>query len=56
MRLHGRVLGLEAGRPVVACDPIAGGAEVTRQAGALGRPLVVPAEARAWLAGRLCRS
>ncbi|MGY1713848.1 polysaccharide pyruvyl transferase family protein [Geodermatophilus sp. SYSU D01106] len=44
MRLHGLVLGLKAGRPVVACDPVAGGAKVTRQAGALGWPLVVPAE------------
>ena len=44
MRLHGLVLRLEAGRPVVACDPIEGGAEVTRQAAALDWPLVVPAE------------
>ncbi|GAB3312334.1 polysaccharide pyruvyl transferase family protein [Geodermatophilus aquaeductus] len=44
MRLHALVLGLKHGRPVVACDPIAGGAKVTRQAGALGWPLVLPAE------------
>ncbi len=44
MRLHGLVLGLKAGRPVVACDPIVGGAKVTRQAAALGWPLVLPAE------------
>ena len=44
MRLHALVLGLEHGRPVVACDPIAGGAKVASQAAALDWPLVVPAE------------
>src|SRR3712207_4623564 len=44
MRLHALVLGLKHGRPVVACDPIAGGAKVTSQAEALDWPLVVPAE------------
>src|SRR3712207_8482107 len=44
MRLHALVLGLKHGRPVVACDPIAGGAKVTSQAAALDWPLVVPAE------------
>jgi hypothetical protein len=44
MRLHALVLGLEHGRPVVACDPIDGGAKVTSQAVALDWPLVVPAE------------
>lgn len=44
MRLHALVLGLKYGRPVVACDPIAGGAKVTGQAAALDWPLVVPAE------------
>ncbi|WNV74677.1 polysaccharide pyruvyl transferase family protein [Geodermatophilus sp. DSM 44513] len=44
MRLHALVLGLKHGRPVVACDPIAGGAKVTAQAAALDWPLVLPAE------------
>jgi hypothetical protein len=44
MRLRGLVLGLKHGRPVVACDPIAGGAKVTRQATALGWPLILGAE------------
>ena len=44
MRLHALVLGLKHGRPVVACDPISGGAKVTSQATALDWPLVVPAE------------
>jgi hypothetical protein len=44
MRLHGLVLGLRHGRPVVACDPIAGGAKVSAQAAALGWPLVLAAE------------
>ena len=44
MRLHALVLGLKHGRPVVACDPIAGGAKVTSQAAALDWPLVLPAE------------
>ena len=44
MRLHGLVLGPKSGRPVVACDPIAGGVKVTRQAVALDWPVVLPAE------------
>ena len=44
MRLHALVLGLKHGRPVVACDPVSGGAKVTSQATALDWPLVVPAE------------
>ena len=44
MRLHALVLGLKHGRPVVACDPIAGGVKVSSQAAALDWPLVVPAE------------
>ena len=44
MRLQALVLGLEHGRPVVACDPIAGGAKVASQAAALDWPLVVPAD------------
>jgi hypothetical protein len=43
MRLHGLVLGLKNDRPVIACDPIAGGAKVTGQARALGWPLVLSA-------------
>jgi Polysaccharide pyruvyl transferase len=39
MRLHGLVLGLAHGVPVVACDAVAGGAKVTAQADALGWPL-----------------
>lgn len=35
-RLHGLVLGLGAGVPVVAVDPVEGGAKVRRQAEALG--------------------
>lgn len=34
-RLHGLVLGLKVGVPVVAVDPVAGGAKVSRQAAAL---------------------
>ena len=37
MRLHGLVLGIKHGRPVIACDPIAGGAKVRSQAEALMR-------------------
>lgn len=44
MRLHGLVLGLKHGRPVIACDPISGGAKVTAQARAVGWPLVLRAE------------
>ena len=45
MRLHALVLGLKHGRPVIACDPIAGGAKVSSQAAALGWPLVLDADA-----------
>jgi hypothetical protein len=44
MRLHALVLGLKHGRPVIACDPIAGGAKVSRQAAALGWPEVLAAD------------
>lgn len=43
-RLHGLVLGLRAGVPVLAVDPIAGGGKVTAQAGALDWPALVSAE------------
>ena len=43
-RLHGLVLGLKNGVPVVAIDAIAGGAKVTSQAKALGWPLVLSAD------------
>ena len=39
-RLHGMVFALKNGVPVVAIDAIAGGAKVTKQAQALGWPLV----------------
>lgn len=44
MRLHGVVLGVKHDRPVIACDPIAGGAKVRFQAEALDWPVVLPAE------------
>ncbi|WP_245562859.1 polysaccharide pyruvyl transferase family protein [Nocardia araoensis] len=43
-RLHGLVLGLRAGIPVLAVDPIAGGGKVTAQARALEWPALVSAE------------
>ena len=43
MRLHGLVLGLKNHRPVIACDPIQGGAKVTGQARALDWPLLLAA-------------
>lgn len=43
-RLHGLVLGLRVGVPVLAVDPVAGGAKVTAQARACGWPALVPAE------------
>lgn len=43
-RLHGLVLGLRAGVPVLAVDPVAGGAKVSAQAQACGWPAVIPAE------------
>jgi hypothetical protein len=44
MRLHALVLALKYGRPVVACDPISGGAKVASQARALGWPLLLAPE------------
>ncbi|MFG3545825.1 polysaccharide pyruvyl transferase family protein [Streptomyces sp. NPDC047725] len=44
-RLHGLVLALRAGTPVLAVDPVAGGAKVTAQARACGWPARVAAEA-----------
>ncbi|MFJ8544729.1 polysaccharide pyruvyl transferase family protein [Streptomyces sp. NPDC093586] len=43
-RLHGLVLALRAGTPVLAVDPVAGGAKVTAQARACGWPALVAAE------------
>lgn len=43
-RLHGLVLGLRCGVPVVAVDPIPGGAKVAAQARAVGWPAVMDAE------------
>lgn len=43
-RLHGLVLGLRAGVPVLAVDPVRGGAKVTAQARALEWPAVVGAD------------
>ncbi|MFI8852042.1 polysaccharide pyruvyl transferase family protein [Streptomyces sp. NPDC053499] len=43
-RLHGLVLALRSGVPVIAVDPVAGGAKVSAQARALGWPAVIPAE------------
>lgn len=43
-RLHGLVLGLGCGRPVVALDPVRGGAKVTAQAQALGWPVLLGAD------------
>ncbi|MEV0598006.1 polysaccharide pyruvyl transferase family protein [Streptomyces sp. NPDC050315] len=43
-RLHGMVLGLRAGTPVLAVDPVLGGAKVTAQARALRWPAVIPAD------------
>jgi hypothetical protein len=39
-RLHGLVLGVKNGVPVVAIDPIAGGAKIRRQAESIGWPVV----------------
>lgn len=44
-RLHGLVLGLRTGTPVIAVDPVAGGAKVSAQARAAGWPALVAAEA-----------
>ncbi|MGW4573995.1 polysaccharide pyruvyl transferase family protein [Streptomyces tendae] len=43
-RLHGLVLALRAGVPVLAVDPVEGGAKVTAQARACGWPALVAAE------------
>jgi polysaccharide pyruvyl transferase WcaK-like protein len=43
-RLHGLVLGLKHGVPVLAVDPVEGGAKVRRQAEVLGWPHVLVAE------------
>ncbi len=42
-RLHGMVLALKNGVPVIAVDPIAGGAKITRQAEVLGWPILLNA-------------
>ncbi|MFC9926469.1 polysaccharide pyruvyl transferase family protein [Streptomyces sp. NPDC127190] len=44
-RLHGLVLALRTGTPVIAVDPVAGGAKVGAQARTLGRPALVEAGA-----------
>jgi hypothetical protein len=43
-RLHGLVLGLRAGVPVIAVDPVIGGGKVTAQARALDWPAVIGTE------------
>jgi hypothetical protein len=43
-RLHGLVLGLRAGVPPVAVDPVRGGAKVTAQARACRWPALIPGE------------
>ena len=44
-RLHGTVLALKNGIPVVAVDPIAGGAKIRRQAETIGWPVLFTADA-----------
>ena len=44
-RMHGLVLSLKNGVPVVAVDPVSGGAKVRRQAETLGWPCVFSADA-----------
>ncbi|MEU0005615.1 polysaccharide pyruvyl transferase family protein [Streptomyces sp. NPDC006314] len=44
-RLHGLVLALRTGTPVIAVDPVAGGAKVSAQARAVGWPALVDAGA-----------
>ncbi|WP_182360009.1 polysaccharide pyruvyl transferase family protein [Tomitella gaofuii] len=44
-RLHGLVLGLKAGAPVLAVDPVSGTAKMTAQARGLRWPAVIPAAA-----------
>ncbi len=43
-RLHGLVLSMKNGVPAIAIDPVAGGAKVSRQAAALGWPLIFDAD------------
>jgi hypothetical protein len=43
-RLHGLVLGLRVGVPVLAVDPVSGGGKVSAQARALDWPALVPAD------------
>ena len=43
-RLHGVILSLKNGVPVIAIDPIEGGGKVTAQVMALGWPILIPAE------------
>lgn len=45
MRMHGLVLALRAGVPVIALDPVEGGGKVTAQARALDWPAVLSADA-----------
>ncbi|MGI8596296.1 MAG: polysaccharide pyruvyl transferase family protein [Thermoleophilaceae bacterium] len=54
-RLHGLVLALKVGVPVVAVDPVAGGAKVLRQAREIGWPHVRAADDAddAWLGAAL---
>jgi len=44
-RLHGLVLALKQGVPVLAIDPVAGGAKVAAQAAAWGWPVLLPRSA-----------
>lgn len=44
-RLHGTVLALKNGVPVIAIDPIVGGAKIRRQAETIGWPLIFTTEA-----------
>ncbi len=41
-RLHGMVLAIKNGVPAIAVDPIRGGGKISRQADAIGWPLVFP--------------
>lgn len=43
-RLHGTVLSLKNGVPVVSVDPVAGGGKISHQARVLGWPAVIPLE------------
>jgi hypothetical protein len=43
-RLHGMVFSLKNGIPVIAIDPVAGGAKITAQANALGWQLLINGE------------